>query len=174
MTEALEMSEKERMKTEETVREKDAVQKELKKFEALVEQTGDNIIITDYNTVVEYVNPSFERTTGYSKEEIIGKRIDILRSGRHEESFYKNLKNTLDSGNTWRDHVWIKAKDGRNILHDASITPIKYGEDNIHYVSIRKDITNEIKMREMMIQSEKMMAVGGLAAGINTTSGEQK
>lgn len=166
MSAALETSEKERINTENAVNEKNAAFKELKKFEALVKQIQEDIIIMDCNNAIEYVNPCFERTTGFSAGDVIGKKINILMSGKHEASFYEDLNRTVASGKTWRNQVWIKIKDGRLILQDVTVTPVVFEDGETHYVSIRKDITNEIKMRDMMIQSEKMMAVGGLAAGI--------
>ncbi len=166
MTNALKASEEERMKTEEAVKEATATWKELEKFKSLVEQIREDIVITDSDSVIEYVNPCFERTTGYSKKEVIGKKITMLKSGKHDESFYKDLDETVRSGKTWRNKVWIKLKDGRIILQDVTITPVIFEDGESHSVSFRKDITNEIKIRDMMMQSEKMMAVGGLAAGI--------
>jgi PAS domain S-box-containing protein len=86
-----------------------------------VDQGAEAIAITDTNGVIRYVNPSFERITGYSRDEVIGKSPDILRSGKHEDSFYDGMWATIKSGDVWSGRFINKRKDGTLYRHDATI-----------------------------------------------------
>ena len=66
-----------------------------------IEQAKETIIITDIDGTIQYVNPSFERITGYSRKDIIGKNPRILKSGMHDDLFYRKMWDTLISGETW-------------------------------------------------------------------------
>lgn len=76
--------------------------KEFQKFRKIIESAFDTIVITDSKGYIIYANPAFERTTGYLREEAIGKKTNILKSGYHDEGFYKNLWNTITSGKIWQ------------------------------------------------------------------------
>ena len=69
-----------------------------------VEQAGESIVITDTDGAIRYVNPAFERVTGYRREEVLGKNPRVLKSGRHTEAFYRELWDVLTRGETWRGY----------------------------------------------------------------------
>jgi len=77
-------------------------EEELRKRSNAVEQTADSVVITDTNGVIEYVNPAFEKITGYRRKEVIGHTPRILKSGKHKSVFYKQLWDTIQNGNTYR------------------------------------------------------------------------
>ena len=77
-----------------------------------VEQTADGIIITDRTGVIEYVNPAFEETTGYTLKELRGLTPRILKSGVHDDAFYEKLWATILSGHVFRDTIANKKKSG--------------------------------------------------------------
>jgi len=155
--EALQSSMKEKLQAEE----------KLNQLAVVVEQASDEIIITDPSGTIVYVNPSTAAATGYSSDELIGKNPRILQSGRHDDTFYKTLWETIAKGMTWKNRIWNRSKDNRLVLHDVVITPIMSNDHQISgYASVRRDITEMIRMQDRMVQSEKMMALGGLAAGM--------
>ncbi len=118
-----------------------------------VEQTADNIMITDMQGCIEYVNPSFERNTGYAKEEIIGKNPRILKSGKQDNEFYANLWQTIMGGKTFRSTVANVKKDGTIYYADQAISPIKNEQGEItHFVSVWKDLSERIKFEEDLNQ----------------------
>lgn len=131
----------------------------LKFLSAAVEQTADNVVITDKHGVIEYVNPAFERTMGYAQEEVLGKTPRILKSNQHSESFYKNLWEIILSGQVFSDIIINKRKDGKLCYTDQTITPIKDAEGRItHFVSVWKDITESIHYREQLELLNKSLA----------------
>ncbi len=134
---------------------------------ALAEQTTSAVIITDLEGRIEYVNKAFEETTGYRREEVIGKNPRILKSGKHSKLFYEELWNTIKQGKIWKNRIINKRKDGTLFTEDIIIIPIKNNEGKtIRYGAIIRDITNELKLEEHLRQAQKLEAIGNLTAGI--------
>jgi PAS domain S-box-containing protein len=114
-----------------------------------VEQTADSVIIAKKDGTIEYVNPAFEQTTGYSREEALGKTPRILKSGTHDVSVYKELWSTVLSGKTYRGTLLNRRKCGELYHSENTITPMKDEAGNItHLVSVVKDITESLKREE--------------------------
>ncbi len=114
----------------------------LEQLLSAVESTTDSIIITNRDGVIEYVNPAFEKITGYAKEEVIGKTPRILKSGKHDNGFYKELWSTIFSGRIFRAVFINKKKDGELYYEEKTITPVTNAQGNItHFVSCGRDIT---------------------------------
>ncbi|MBN2411100.1 SpoIIE family protein phosphatase [candidate division KSB1 bacterium] len=121
---------------------------EMKKLFNAVEQTADSVVITNIDGIIEYVNPAFETTTGYSRDEIIGQIPGVLKSGKHDHKFYKNLWDTILSGQPFRDILINRKKNGTLYWCEQTITPMKETNGQItHFVSVMKDIT-ELKKRQ--------------------------
>jgi len=141
---------------------------ELRRLLATVtEQTDDSVMITDTKGKISYVNPAFERVSGYHLEDIAGKTPRILRSGKHDESFYRMIRDTLSERRTWHGHFINKTKDGTLYEEDAIITPVTdHTGKVINYVAVKRDITNQISLEKQVRQAQKMQAIGTLAGGI--------
>ena len=109
-----------------------------------IEQSAETVVITDIDGNIQYVNPFFEKITGYTKEEAIGKTPRVLKSGKHSESFYKNLWDTITSGKVWAGDFVNKRKDGTFYEEEATISPVfdKNGEI-VNYVAVKRDVTHE-------------------------------
>jgi len=136
-------------------------------FLAAIEQAGDAIVITDPDGVIEYVNPSFERITGYARTEVEGKNPRVLKSGKQEPAFYEDLWKTIGRGEVWRGHFTNRRKDGSLYEEEAIISPVRSASGAIvKYVAAKRDVTNERRIEEQMRQSQKMEAIGELAGGI--------
>jgi len=121
---------------------------ELRKLSNAVEQTADSVVITNKRGVIEYVNPAFVETTGYSREEALGQTPRILKSGDHDKAFYKKLWKTVISGNTYRGTIINKKKNNELYWSQQTITPMKNKNGEItNFVSVLKDIT-ELKERQ--------------------------
>jgi len=113
-----------------------------------VERTADCVFITDLSGKIEYVNPAFEVTTGYSRSEALGQRPSILKSGMHSPEYYENLWNTIKAGDVQRGSVINRKKNGELFYAEQTITPIKDADGNLtHFVSVVKDVT-ELKRAE--------------------------
>jgi PAS domain S-box-containing protein len=132
-----------------------------------IEQTAESIIITDTEGRVLYVNPAFERITGYPRKEVIGQRLNILKSGQRSPEFYQELWKTISAGEVWQGRFVNKKKDGTLYTDEATITPVRDERGAIvNYVSVQRDVTRELQLEEQYYQAQKMEAVGRLTAGI--------
>jgi len=125
-----------------------------------VEQTADGIMITDRTGIIEYVNPGFETTTGYTLEELRGLTPRILKSGVHEDSFYEELWATILAGNVFRHTIANKKKNGEIFYAEQTITPMRGPTGNINQlVTVIKDVTELRKMQEQDAQMNLARAV---------------
>lgn len=138
---------------------------QLSRFKQIIDISFEMIIITDHEGYFKYVNPAFERITGYSSNEVIGRKTNILKSGLHDDDFYKKLWETISSGDIWQGEFVNKKKDGELFYTSAVIFPIFF-ENELSYVSIQRDTTQEKKLYEQLLRSQKMEAIGTLAGGI--------
>ncbi|MBI5388367.1 MAG: PAS domain S-box protein [Verrucomicrobia bacterium] len=132
-----------------------------------VEQAAESIVITDVQGTILYVNPAFERTTGYSRQEALGHNPRLLQSGRHDRGFYDQMWNALNRGEVWHGHFINRRKDGSLYEEDASISPIRNGCNRIvNFVAVKRDVTREMLLEAQLRQAQKMEAVGQLAGGV--------
>ncbi len=140
---------------------------EHKRLMAAVEQIEEAIVMTDTNGIIQFVNPAFERTTGYSREEAVGKSPRILKSGQQDELFYRNLWNTISGGRTWEGRMVNKRKDGTLYTEESTVSPVRDASGRIvNYVGVKRDITEELQQAAQSQQARKMEAVGLLAGGV--------
>jgi len=120
---------------------KDAHEQQLLQGAAL-ESAANAIVICSPGGTIEWVNPAFERLTGYSKEEALGKTPRILKSGVHEASFYEELWRTVHAGSVWSGEITNRRKDGSLFIEDITITPLKDGRGRItRFIAVKQDIT---------------------------------
>lgn len=138
------------------ITERKRTEHELQKLSRVVRQTADIVFITDRNGLIEYVNPAFEKTTGYRHEEVIGKTPRIFKSGEHPASFYERLWKTILEGRPFRGILINKKKDGTTFFEEKTITPLRAEDGTItHFVSTGKDVTERMKAAELLRQSEE-------------------
>ncbi len=126
---------------------------EVKKFHEAVEQSHNTVVITDFEGNIEYVNKRFVEVTGYSEDEVIGKNMNILKSGIQNKKFYENLWKTIKSGKIWQGQFQNKTKYGEIFHEQATITPVKNYEGKItNFIGIKLDIT-EIQIIEERLKT---------------------
>ncbi|MCA1980995.1 MAG: PAS domain S-box protein, partial [Calditerrivibrio sp.] len=134
---------------EEEVLNRQIAEIELRKFRLVVEQSPTSIVITDSNGIIEYVNPAFEKISGYSISEVIGKKPSMLNSGKNPREKYDNMWKTISGGNPWRGEFINRSKSGELYIEHVVIAPIKNSDGLItNYIGIKEDITDLIKTRE--------------------------
>lgn len=128
--------------------ERRETEKSLLKLSIAVDQSPSVIVITGLDGRIEYVNPKFTETTGYSKNEAIGKLTNILKSGTQSDEVYKKLWQTIKSGNIWHGEFQNKKKNGELFWEAASVSPIidKTGKVT-NYIKVAEDIS-ERKLAE--------------------------
>ncbi len=121
-----------------------------------IEQAADSILITDTEGTIQYLNPAFERITGYSAKEVIGKNPRIFKSGRQDNSLYQQLWQTINKGEVWNGHFINKKKDGMFYETDAVISPIfDSSGECFGYASASRDVTFEMKKKETIEKQVK-------------------
>ncbi len=142
-------------------------EKQIARLATVVEQSGEEVVITDLKGNIEYVNPEFEKVTGYNFKEVKNKNPRILKSGEQDTGFYKNLWDTITSGKTWNGIFSNKKKDGTIFYERAIIFPVKDEKNNITgFAAAKQDITHEKILERQLQQSQKMESIGTLAGGI--------
>lgn len=133
------------------ITERRNAEKRLELLNRAVEQSPASIVITDPNGTIEYVNPYFEKHTGYTTQEAIGLNPRILNSRMHTKEFFENLWATITAGNEWRGEMHNRRKDGSLFWEQASISPMRDENGKIvNYVAVKEDIS-ERKANELAI-----------------------
>jgi two-component system, cell cycle sensor histidine kinase and response regulator CckA len=132
-----------------------------------VEQAAEAVVITDTDGKILYVNPACEAITGYAQEEIIGQNPRILKSGKHDDNFYRRMWSALVNGGVWSGRLINKRKDGTLFEEEATISPVRDSNGRItNYVAVKRDVTREVLLENQFRQSQKMEAFGQLAGGV--------
>ncbi len=145
------------------ISERHQAEEEMKKLSMAVEQTADSIMITDVHGVIEYVNPAFEETTGYTKSEILGKTPGILKSNGQNNKFYRRLWERILNGEVFSDVIINKRKDGTLYYEEKTITPQKNRMGKItHFISSGKDITERMESQQLLHHLAHHDALTGL------------
>lgn len=119
----------------------------LRKLSQALEQSPESIVITDIDAKIEYVNEAFVRSTGYSREEMMGQNPKVLNSGKTPPETFRAMWRTLTEGKTWKGEFANKRKDGSEYLEFAIISPIHQANGRItHYVAAKEDITEKTRL----------------------------
>jgi PAS domain S-box-containing protein len=113
----------------------------LKKLSSAVEQTADHVIITDKHGIIEYVNPAFEKLTGFSLHEAVGQTPRLVKSAYHPPEFFRSLWKTILAGEVFRAEFINQKKNGELYREEKTITPLKDDHGRItHFVSVGRSL----------------------------------
>ena len=148
-----------------TVRKRTEAERE--RLSLAIEQAAEIVVITGRDGTIQYVNPAFERITGYSREEAIGQTPRILKSGEHDAAFYAALWSTLAAGQVWQGRFINRRKDGALYSEESTISPIFDAQGKVtNYVGVKRDITRELDLEQQYRHAQKMEAIGQLTGGV--------
>lgn len=140
-------------------------------FKKAVESSGNAVVITDRNGVIEYVNPAFESQTGYSREEMLEENPNILSSGRQSDEFYDALWETILDGEKWEAELINQRKSGELYRVEQEIAPIRNTVGEIsHFVAIERDVTDR-RLREQQLAVLNRILRHNLRNGMNVIEG---
>ena len=148
-------------------RELIAVDEQRARLVAAVEQSEEAVVITDLSGTITYVNPAFQRVSGYTERELLGGNPNIVRSGQHEPEFYAQLWAALLRGETWQGRFINRNKEGATYEADSVITPVRDARGVVvAYAGLQHDTTRERTLERYLAEAGRLEAVGQLAGGI--------
>ncbi|HEY4612404.1 MAG TPA: PAS domain S-box protein [Bacteroidota bacterium] len=137
------------------------------RFSNVIERTINPIQITDARGLMVYVNPAFERWSGYAKAELLGRNPKLLSSKKHTREFWQNVWRFILEGKVWQGYVQNKRRDGVILHTELLISPIIDDEGKVvGFLGAHRDITEQKLLEQQLVQSQKMESIGTLAAGI--------
>lgn len=133
-------------------------------FAKVVENSEEAILITDASCNIVFVNQAFEKITGYLSSEVIGRNPRILKSGRQEDSFYKQMWSRIAAEGSWQGEIWNRKKNGEIYPEWQSISTVKNANGEVtNYVSIFLDITQRKEAEAYIQHMANYDALTGLA-----------
>lgn len=126
-------------------------ERRMRQLTRAIEQSAEAVVITDNQGVIEYVNPAFEKMTGYNQAELIGQNPRILQGGSHDGAFYKDLWQTVTSGHSFFA-TFINRRKGGDIYHqEETISPVMDEKGEItHFISTSRDATRLVETQERL------------------------
>ncbi|TMP30842.1 GGDEF domain-containing protein [Pseudoalteromonas rubra] len=132
------------------------VEAELKTAAAVYQATQEGIMTTNADLEITAVNPAFTRITGYQEHEVLGKKPNLLSSGRHDTRFYEHMWQTLETKGEWAAEIWNRRKDGTIYPEWLAISSVQDEQGQVQqYIAVLSDMT-ERKEQEAKIAYQAM------------------
>ncbi len=149
-------------------RERKRAYEELTRLATAVEAAADAVVITEpVRGVILYVNPAFEKITGYTKDEAVGRNLHMLDSGSHNEAFYRDLRETLERDGVWNGRLVNKKKDGALYLEDCTYASVKSASgETVNFISIKRDVTEKVRLESVAQTVDAMNNIGYIFSGV--------
>jgi len=152
-----------RMEVATDITERKLAADELRLSAAVFDTAAEAVMITDRNNKIQKVNPAFCEITGYSESEVHGKTPTILASGRHDETFYQQMWNSLQTYGNWQGEIWNRKKSGEIYIEWLSLSAVFNKNGTLkHYVSMFSDITKRKRDEEKILYQANFDFLTGL------------
>jgi PAS domain S-box-containing protein len=148
--------------------ERQQTQERLQLQSAALAAAANGIVITDRAGIIEWINPAFTALAGYSAAEAIGKTHgQLVKSGKHDAAFYRNLWETILAGQVWRGEIINRRKDGSFYTDDQTISSLRNERGEItHFIGIKQDVTSKKSLEAQLLRAQRLESIGSLASGI--------
>ena len=142
-------------------------QQEQARLAEIIEQASEIVIVADLQHIIEYVNPAFEKTTGFTAREVLGRDVRTLYVQERGEMLIQGIEKILDRGEEWSGTLRTKKKDGSAFNQELSVWAIRDSSDETtSLVSVGRDVTERLALERQLSQAQKLESIGQLAAGI--------
>ncbi|MHC8304283.1 PAS domain-containing protein [Pseudomonas sp. PB3P13] len=149
-------------------------------LQMVINASNEGIVIAekegDQDNILIYVNPAFERLTGYSSEEILYQDCRFLQAGDRDQASLRVVRETLDQGGSCREILHNYRKDGTPFWNELSLSTVKNpGDGQTYFVGVQKDVTLQVKAQQRIAQLEAQVAdLQGELAALKATNGTNK
>jgi diguanylate cyclase (GGDEF)-like protein/PAS domain S-box-containing protein len=133
-------------------------------MQTITDTTGEGIVITDSKGIIVEVNPAYEQLMGYTRDEVIGKRSNATKSGRHDASFYQAMWQCLHETGQWSGEIWDRRKNGDIFPKQLSIRTVRNASGHVtHYVGVFLDLSHQKASEARLAQLSFHDPLTGLA-----------
>lgn len=150
------------------VRSSGSAQEQFRLQSAALDAASNAIVVTHKDGSIVWANPAFEKLSGYSVQETIGRNIfEIGKSDKHEEKFFQQIRESVLSGNVWHDNVVKRRKNGTLYTEDIAITPVMNPDGAVtHFICVMQDVTIHKSFEEQLLHVKRLEGIGQLVAAI--------
>ncbi len=143
------------------------VEEEQRRLASALESSADAVVITDTRGIIRYVNHAFENITGFRRDEVMHGSLHILDSGLQQEDFFQPLRLELARADVWRGLLVNRKKDGTLYYEDSTFSPVRNsGGEIINYVSIKRDVTEKMRLESIAESVNAMNNIGYVFSGV--------
>ena len=152
--------------TVQDITDRKRAEEEIVRLAAAVESAADAIVITEQGAI-SYVNPAFEKMTGYSRDEVNGRDLHMFDSGRHDETYFKQVREAVRNSGVWSGRLINKKKDGTLYEEECTYAPIRGRSGEIlNYMAIKRDVTEKVRLESIAQAVDTMNNIGYIFSGV--------
>jgi len=144
------------------------IEDERTRLASALESSADAVVITEpLKGVIQYVNPAVEKITGYARDEVVGRTLHLLDSGRHDQAFYEKIRDTVTRDGVWQGVLINRKKDGSQYFEDCTISPVRSQTGEIiNFISVKRDVTEKLRLESIAESVNTMNNIGYVFSGV--------